>query len=137
MISTTKTRGNRPLVGKHQRGAAAVEFALVLPILLMVLLGIIDFGLYFYNDLQLTHAARDAARYLSVGDSIGAEAAIAEAEDRLVATSSPSVSLTPGSQGEETTVTVTATYNFITPLPTLVGIGSTININASAVMRRE
>ncbi len=124
-----------PLV--KQKGAAAVEFALVLPILLIVLLGIIDFGLYFYNDLQLTHAARDAARYLSVGNTAGAEQALAEAEDRLVSTSPPSVTLTPGSQGEAGTVTVQATYRFITPLPAFVGIGSSVGIDASAVMRRE
>ena len=46
-----------------------VEFALVLPILLMLLFGIIDFGLYFYNDLELSHAARDAARRASVATS--------------------------------------------------------------------
>jgi len=120
-----------------QEGAAAVEFALLLPVLLIILLGIIDFGLYFYNDLQLTHAARDAARYLSVGNSTGAQQALDDAKDRLVSTSTPAVTLTPGSQGQEATVTVTATYNFITPLPAFVGIGSSVGINASAVMRRE
>lgn len=121
----------------RQDGAAAVEFALLLPVLLIILLGIIDFGLYFYNDLQLTHAARDAARYLSVGNSTGAQEALNDAEDRLVSTSAPAVTFTPGSQGEETTVMVTATYSFITPLPAFVGIGSSVSINASAVMRRE
>ena len=51
----------------HERGAAALEFALVLPILLVILLGILDFGLYFYSDLRLTQGGRDAVRYLSVG----------------------------------------------------------------------
>ena len=53
------------VVSGRERGAAAVEFAVVLIPLLMIMFGIIDFGLYYYNDLQLTHAARNAARILS------------------------------------------------------------------------
>jgi uncharacterized membrane protein len=132
-------RGRLCSRAKRQRGAAAVEFALVLPILLVLLLGIIDFGLYFYNDLQLTQAARDAARYLSVDNSASAQTTISDAEARLVsATMSgwapPAV---PG-HGESFTVQLEATYSFITPLPTLIpGLGSDLGINASAIMRRE
>ncbi len=112
-----------------------VELALVLPILLMLLFGIIDFGLYFFNDLQLTHAARDAARYASVDNEAGANAAIDSAT--LVSTALGSRSIDLGSSGNEATVTLTATYNTLTPLPGLVGIGNTIVINATAIMRRE
>jgi Flp pilus assembly protein TadG len=120
---------------RRQRGAAAVEFALVLPILLVILLGIIDFGLYFYNDLQLTHVARDAARYLSVGDVDEATAAISNA--RLVSTTVGAPVVSPGSQGEESRITLNGTYTCLTPLPRLVGIGPSVGIDASVVMRRE
>jgi Flp pilus assembly protein TadG len=123
---------------RKERGAAAVEFALVLPILLVVLLGIIDFGLYFYNDLQLTHVARDAARYLSVNDVAEADATIDAGAGRLVSASITSRSVAPGAtQGGESTVTLEATYDFLTPLPVLVGIGDTAGIDATVVMRRE
>lgn len=112
-----------------------VEFALVLPILLMLLFGIIDFGLYFYNDLQLTHAARDAARYASVNDEAGANAAIDSAT--LVSTTLDTRLVNLGSSGNEAKVTLTATYSTLTPLPKLVGLGSTIGIDATAIMRRE
>jgi Flp pilus assembly protein TadG len=118
-----------------EHGAAAVEFALVLPILLVILLGILDFGLYYYNDLQLTHVARDAARYLSVNSVDDANAAIDDAT--LVSTTIDSRSLDPGSSGNEATVTLTATYTLLTPLPRLIGIGPTVDIDASAIMRRE
>ncbi len=98
MYQRRQDSGARPLV-ERQKGAAAVEFALVLPLLLIILVGIIDFGLYFYNDLQLTHVARDAARYLSVGDVDEATAAINNA--RLVSTTVGAPTITPGSQGEE------------------------------------
>jgi Flp pilus assembly protein TadG len=120
----------------RERGAAAVEFALVLPLLLVLLLGIIDFGLYFYNDLQLTHVARNAARYLSVSKVAEANAAIDGAN--LISTSIYSRSVAQAAtQGGQSTITLRATYRFLTPLPQLVGIGSTVGINASVVMRRE
>jgi Flp pilus assembly protein TadG len=120
----------------QERGAAAVEFALVLPLLLVILLGIIDFGLYFYNDLQLTHVARDAARYLSVDDVSAANTTIDNAN--LISTSITSRSVTPsGVQGGESTITLQASYRFLTPLPRLIGLGSTVAIDASVVMRRE
>ena len=119
----------------RERGAAAVEFALVLPLLIVLLLGIIDFGLYYYNDLQLTHAARDAARYLSVNNLAGADAAISGAT--LVSTSIDARGMSPATSGQPATVTLHATYSFLTPLPLIVGIGRTLGINASVVMRRE
>jgi Flp pilus assembly protein TadG len=128
------SRRSRFLAGR-ERGAAAVEFALVLPLLVIMLLGIIDFGLYYYNDLQLTHAARDAARYLSVNNVAGAQAAIGGAT--LVSTVINSQGLTPATSGQPATVTLRATYSFLTPLPLVVGIGKTLGINATVVMRRE
>lgn len=133
-MSTMHTTRSRE-AGEGERGAALVEFALVLPLLLILVFGIIDFGLFFYNDIRLTHAARDAARYASVDDPSGADAAIDAAA--LVSTTVDSRSVDLGSHGNEATVTLTATYHTITPLPGLVGIGNAIAITATAVMRRE
>ena len=51
---------------ESEEGQAIVEFALVLPLLLTILCGIIDFGWLFYNQLNLDNAAREAARQISV-----------------------------------------------------------------------
>jgi Flp pilus assembly protein TadG len=48
---------------RHREGATAVEFAIVLPILLMLLLGIISVGLLYNQQLTLTQAAREGARF--------------------------------------------------------------------------
>ncbi len=46
-----------------QRGSAAVEFALVLPVLIVLLFGIIEFGIILYNKAVITNASREGARY--------------------------------------------------------------------------
>lgn len=51
-----------------EEGAAAVEFALVVPLLLTLLFGIIEFGTAYNAQILVTNAAREAARHLSVED---------------------------------------------------------------------
>jgi hypothetical protein len=46
----------------NQRGTSAVEFAIVLPLLVLFIFGIIEFGLIFYNKAMVTNASREAAR---------------------------------------------------------------------------
>lgn len=50
------------------RGAAAVEFALVVPILVLLLFGIIDYGLYFANALGVRSGVSEAGRQIIVGN---------------------------------------------------------------------
>ena len=64
---------------QSQRGASAVEFALVLPLLLFIVFGIIDFGWLFYVDIQVTNAAREGARW---GAAKEAGSVVSEGEDR-------------------------------------------------------
>jgi Flp pilus assembly protein TadG len=47
---------------KDQTGASAVEFAIILPVLLALIFGIIEFGLYLFNQHIMTNAVREAAR---------------------------------------------------------------------------
>jgi Flp pilus assembly protein TadG len=53
---------------RYERGAAAVEFALVFPVFLLIALGTIDFGYYFFINGIVTNAAREGARAGSVVD---------------------------------------------------------------------
>jgi Flp pilus assembly protein TadG len=46
----------------NQRGTAAIEFAIVLPLLMVFIFGIIEFGLVFYDKAMVTNASREAAR---------------------------------------------------------------------------
>ena len=53
---------------RGQRGAAAVEFALVMPILFLVMFGIIQYGLYFNDSLNTRQGVREGARLGVVGN---------------------------------------------------------------------
>ena len=49
--------------GSNERGAALVEFALLLPILAMIVFGALTAGMAYNHKMDLTHAAREGARY--------------------------------------------------------------------------
>jgi Flp pilus assembly pilin Flp len=55
------------LQGRGEDGAAAVEFALLLPLLVLLLFGFIQFGMAFNTRIQATNAAREAARAAVIG----------------------------------------------------------------------
>lgn len=49
-----------------ESGVAAIELAIALPVLLLILMGIINFGTAFYNYVSITNAAREGARWGSI-----------------------------------------------------------------------
>ncbi len=57
--------------GSRQRGIALAEFALTLPLFLVLLLGMLEYGYYFYVAVSATNAAREGARQCTL-TSVGA-----------------------------------------------------------------
>lgn len=55
-------------LGKDERGAAAVEFVFILPILLLLFSGILQFGSVMFLDNHMTNVAREASRRVAVGE---------------------------------------------------------------------
>jgi len=51
---------------KKENGASAVEFAIILPLLVVLIFGIVEFGIAYNNYLAITHAAREGARLAAV-----------------------------------------------------------------------
>lgn len=58
--------GGRFMRKKSEKGQAMVEFALILPVLLLIIAGIIDFGLIYNQKVLANNASREAARYVAV-----------------------------------------------------------------------
>lgn len=56
----------RTVLGRRERGAAAVEMAIVMPLLVGMIIGIIDFSRIFNAELQLSQAAREGVRLASL-----------------------------------------------------------------------
>jgi Flp pilus assembly protein TadG len=108
MLRRTRLRATARL--RAEEGASAVEFALVLPLLVALLFGIIEFGAAFNAQIMVTNAAREAAREFAIrSDAELAEDAAASALS-TVGLSIDSISMgavgcTPGTRFE-TVVTV-------------------------------
>jgi Flp pilus assembly protein TadG len=73
-----------------ERGAAAVEFAIILPILVLLVMGIIEFGRAYNATIELTGAVREGARELALGPATMTAAEVEE----VVANAAPSITPT-------------------------------------------
>jgi Flp pilus assembly protein TadG len=59
----------RPRRARDQRGAVAVEFALIMPFLCLLVFGIIEFGYMLNRDMIIANTSRDGVRAASLGDA--------------------------------------------------------------------
>jgi Flp pilus assembly protein TadG len=64
--TSTKAALSRIFMWHERRGNTAVEFAFLLPVLLLMLLGIVEFGRLLWTQSSLQHAAEAAARYAAI-----------------------------------------------------------------------
>ena len=131
-----------------ERGAALVEFALVVPLLMAMMCVIIDFGLGLHTLNNLTSAIREGARYGAVLPLPGPTANDARVQNRVVSymSSYGGNTLAPGSVtvalesvGGVSNVRVTVsnfTYTPVTPLARLFGMGA-LTFTRSAIYRYE
>ena len=80
-------------LARSQRGAELIEFALVLPLLLLLVLGIVDFGFLFQRLEVVTNAAREGARIAVLGSTYSTADVQTRVTDYLVEGGVP---ITPG-----------------------------------------
>ena len=144
---------NKPTPKKNERGAAAVEFALVLPLLLLLVFGGIEFGLLMFNKQVITNASREAARagiVLSDPDDPTIEGIARDyCQDFLVTfdpnSPGPTVSIShPGGRDFSNPLTVTVSYRYefllLPNLRNLFGGGDEaagLDLSAVTTMRYE
>jgi Flp pilus assembly protein TadG len=131
--------------GQRERGQGMVEFVLVLPIFLLLVFAIVDFGMGFHAWLTVTNSAREGAR---LGAVRGTQAQIVQrVQDTSDSLDQSNMTITvtnaQGTPGTSVVVDVDYDYTLITPLDNLLGlvsggsVGPTITFSSSADMRLE
>ena len=122
---------------RDERGASAVEFGLIVPILLILVLGIIEFGHAFQVQGTLSAAAREGARAMALrNDQSQAIDAVQEAASALdPGVTAAQISITPAScPVGVTTTNVRLTIDY--PKPFLTNFfGASIDLTGTGVMR--
>ena len=128
---------------RSERGAAAVEFALVMPLLLLLVFGIVEFGLIMNRQITVTHAAREGVRYYSLPTVTSAQAeakCVAAApnfqtstdpQQRVSCVASPGAG-TPPPPATPVQMTASVTYKL-----RLYFIKRDITLTSTALMSRE
>ena len=118
---------------KNEQGAAAVEFAFVLPILLLLVFGIIEFGLVFNRYISVTHAAREGVRvYALTDDVLTGETAGEAASPDLVTDPIDCVAVPAVAPSTQVSMTCSTSYNFA-----LFVIAGPLGLNSTATMTSE
>jgi hypothetical protein len=117
--------------GAPDSGQATVEFALLLPVVVLALLAIGQVGLVVRDELGVVHAAREAARAASVDPD---PAAAVRAAHRTLPHSDVEVGSRPQVGGE---ITVTVRYRSVTNLPLVGKLFPDPELHASSTMRVE
>ena len=124
------------------QGQAVVEFAVILPVLLLILFAILQFGVVFNNYIQVTAAAREGARKASVSRSLGTasaeSAATTAAKNAAPGLNQSNITVSfPNSpsfaQGSDVSVQVTYPYS-ISIIGLVVASG---NLSSTTTMRVE
>ena len=130
----------------NERGAVAAEFAILLPVLLLIVFGTIEFGMMMYGREVVTNATREGARYGIVNQSppVSSAQMITVATNYLTGTGVNPASVTfsaPACCGVTgTPVTLAATYRYpwlIPYIPTMLGVPSPFPISITTTMRHE
>ena len=130
---------------KNQRGASLVEFAMIAPFLIILILGLTHFGILMYRMQGLHAAAREGARTASISGSTNQdiETSINNALEG-VAANGITITITPaltgsnqspceGRKGEEVKVELETSYDLDVPFLT----GQTIDIGGKGSFRCE
>ena len=123
----------RPRGTRDESGQSLVEFTIVLLPLLLVLFGIIEFGLIMFEKVSIEHDAREAARLAAVNDPSGKTAATGVT---FTCTINPNTGNASPSVGDTITAHVPYTYTYVIPLLSSI-LGSSVNLASTASFRLE
>lgn len=118
-----------------ERGQALVETAITLPLLLLLLMGIMEFGWYFYNQMSVENGSREGARYAIVNsDSSTLSADVTDLVEGIVV-SPGEMTVSVSLVSDKVTVTVTKDVATLTPIAAIFTTGNTFELSSSTQMK--
>lgn len=116
---------------RRDDGAALVEMALILPLLLLLILGLVEFSRGYNARLTLTHATREGVRVLAISGDPATAAAATLAAATPLDTSQITLSTTDCTPGDPTSITASYPFSY-----SILFFGSgTVTLETTAVMR--
>ncbi|MGI6621922.1 MAG: pilus assembly protein [Clostridiaceae bacterium] len=125
----------------RSKGQSLVETAIILPVILLLVLGIIDFGLIFNNYILITNASREGARLAALG---GSDSEIIQTVQDMSGTldlTKMSIDISPSSsmrkRGSQVKVKITYNAKLITPLIDKFFTDGIAKLQAESIMRIE
>ncbi len=125
---------------RDERGQALLEMALVLPILILLLLGVVELGQVTYSYITVNNAARAGARVASVGGTDSDIAAAVQQASPALTSADLTVNISPvqGSRqsGQPVTVDVRYPVTLVMPIPQGI-IPNPVIVEAAETMRVE
>ena len=143
---------SQPCNRLSESGAALVEFVLVLPLFLLLLLGVFDFGKAFNYWIDGTHLSHEGARYAAVGKNPGPGTTLAESikaradtpelrsgSDSVTGPMKVCVSFPDGTSrvGDPVQVKVEFTYQFLNYVTAMVPSVTSKTVANTSTMRIE
>jgi Flp pilus assembly protein TadG len=134
---------------KTDQGAEVIEMVIILPLLLALLFGVVEFGFLFQRYVFLTNAAAEGARVASLPGytqaDVQARVAAYAAASNITGVSATSVAASiagPGGTswpGSQVTVTYVYSYQFIGPIAALIGgsMSPSITLTSRSTVRHQ
>ena len=120
----------------QQGGQSTVEFALVLPLVFLVLLGLMQVGIVVHSHIGVTHTAREVARVLAVDPTADAHAAAVAAGSLNPGGLSVEVTFEASASAGRQLVVVQVDYSVPT-VSRVLGVAGDIVVSATAAMLVE
>lgn len=127
--------GWRILLGRHERGQSLIEMAIILPVILLILAGVFDFGRVFYTYTVVVNAAREAAfagAAEQLNDTSLRALITAELQRGGVSGGSATSTITYESKGSPAAQTITVDLSYEVPLTILVLSFPSVTVRAQA-----
>jgi Flp pilus assembly protein TadG len=141
---------------RGERGSVAVEFALLAPVFLLLVFGIIDFGHAFYMQQMVSNGSREGARYgtryntsdagthlfpnalsPTIASYVSSQYSPLLPDDANLQVTPGGAGFTSGAAGADLNVTVTATKHWWVLGSLIPGLGTTKNISVTTCMKVE